>query len=156
MTPGEIFTGLGILVSLAGVVFVYANQRRANQVSEKKLTVEERAADSAEEDRIAARRLSEIERLDDLVNGLRVELDAMKKKIDGLEKSDREKQKTIDSQADELGRTNVLLSDLRSAFKAFVERVEKAWDDGHSRPSLTVEERALLENTIPRNRIFKE
>jgi Mg2+ and Co2+ transporter CorA len=147
---GEAWLGVvSLFCTTALGVLVWNNQRRQAHAGERSVDIDEQTAEISNEDKIAERRRVELERL-----YLRVE--KLEGIVERLQQADEDKQKTIDSQADELGRTNDLLSDLRSAFKAFVERVEKAWDDGHSRPSLTDEERSLLENTIPRNRLFKE
>lgn len=144
MTVGETFTGVGVGVSLLGVLFLYFNQKRANKISETAVDVET-------DDKIAARRLGEIQRLDALVKELRADMNAMKETIAELQKRDNEKQRTIDTQADELERTNEILSDVRRLFSEFVKRVEFAWEAGHeTMPSLTREERELLEHTRPR------
>lgn len=143
MTVGETFTGVGVGVSLLGVLFVYLNQRRANKIGESVAEVET-------DDKIAARRLGEIQRLDALVKELRTDMNAMKETITELQKRDTEKQETIDSQRDELEKTNEILSDVRKLFSAFVKRVEFAWESGHeTMPSLTKAERDLLELTTP-------
>lgn len=144
MTVGETFTGVGVGVSLLSVLFLYLNQRRANKIDESATEVET-------DDKIAARRLGEIQRLDALVTGLRADMTQMQETIAELQKRDREKQTTIDEQASELAATNKLLSDVRKLFFQFVERVEFAWDSKHDvMPSLTRAERELLEHTLPR------
>ena len=146
MTVGETFTGVGVGVSLLGVLFVYLNQRRANKIDESATEVET-------DDKIAARRLGEIQRLDALVTGLRADLTKMQETIAELQKRDREKQTTIDEQATELAATNKILTDVRKLFFEFVGRVEFAWESQHDvMPTLTRAERDLLENTVPRRR----
>jgi len=152
----QVLSVAALLVSLTLGAFVLLRDWWSKRHGDRRVDVEERALEVDVDDRIAQRRLGEIERLDELVTGLRSELDEMKKSVGELEARDRKKQKTINTQANEIEKTNRLLSDLRTAFTQFVGRVEKAWDDGHPRPSLTAEERALLEDTIPRNRLFKE
>lgn len=143
MTVGETFTGVGVGVSLLSVLFLYLNQRRANKIDESATEVET-------DDRIAARRLGEIQRLDALVRELRTDMNAMKETIAELQRRDTEKQRTIDTQATELEDTNAVLSELRALVYAFVKRVEFAWTEKHEvMPSLTRDERDLLENTIP-------
>lgn len=147
---GETWLGLISLAATTALgLLVWNNQRRQARAGERSVDIDEQSAEIANEDKIAERRRVELERLYKRVE----KLEGI---VERLEKSDTAKQETINSQASELEKTNTLLADLRSAFTAFVGRVEKAWDDGHSKPSLTDEERALLENTIPRNRLFKE
>lgn len=144
MTVGETFTGVGVGVSLLSVLFLYLNQRRANKIDESATEVET-------DDKIAARRLGEIQRLDALVTGLRADMTQMQETIAELQKRDREKQTTIDEQASELAATNKLLTDVRKLVFEFVARVEFAWESQHDvMPTLTRAERDLLENTIPR------
>ena len=134
---------VSILVTLALGVLVGINTWRANRNDEK-------ATDVETDDKIAARRLGEIQRLDALVKELRTDMNAMKETIAELQKRDNEKQATINSQRDELDRTNEVLSDVRRLFAEFVARVEFAWESGHeTMPSLTKAERDLLENTTP-------
>lgn len=146
MTVGEVLTLVGTLVSFAGILFLYLNQRRASNINEQATEVET-------DDKIAARRLGEIQRLDTLVKDLRADMDAMKETITELQKRDTEKQKTINSQRKELDNTNAVLAEVRRLFSDFVARVEFAWESGHeSMPSLTTAERELLEHTAPRRR----
>lgn len=143
MTVGETLTLVGVGVSLLSVLFLYLNQRRANKTNETAVEVET-------DDKIAARRLGEIQRLDALVKELRADMNAMKETITELQKRDSEKQETINSQRDELERTNQVLADVRRLFAEFVARVEFAWESGHdAMPSLTKAERDLLEHTTP-------
>lgn len=136
MSGGEILALVSSLVALAGMVLVFITNRRANATSEKKVGLEA-------EDSIAERRRVELERL-----YLRVE--KLEKIVEELQRRDRDKQRTIDDQADELERTNEVLEDVRALFTRFVARVETAWTSGHTMPTLTLEERELLERTLPR------
>lgn len=144
MTVGETFTGVGVGVSLLSVLFLYLNQRRANKIDESATEVET-------DDKIAARRLGEIQRLDTLVRELRADMTQMQATIAELQLRDRQKQTTIDEQASELAATNSLLNDVRKLVFQFVARVEFAWESKHEvMPTLTRAERDLLEHTIPR------
>ena len=136
MSGDGILAGVSIAVTLLLWVLVFITNRRANQTSEKKVEIEA-------EDTIAERRRVELERL-----YLRVE--KLERIVEELQKRDREKQTTINDQADELERTNEVLSDVRELFTRFVARVEVAWTSGHTMPTLTADERELLERTLPR------
>jgi hypothetical protein len=142
MTFEQLLSAAALFVSLTLGAFVLLRDWWAKRHADTVLEVDV-------DDRIAERRRVELERLYERVE----KLEGI---VDRLEKSDTDKQKTINSQASELEKTNTLLSDLRTAFTAFVGRVERAWEDGHPKPSLTEQERSLLENTIPRNLLFKE
>lgn len=146
MTGGEILSLITGLTALAGVVLVFITNRRANATNEKKLTLEEQQAEDAREDKIAERRLGELNRLYERVA-------VLEKTVEQLLERDRQKQATIDTQADDLDRTNDALDSIRSLFIAFVRRVETAWKDGHTMPTLTEDEQALLEMTLPASRL---
>jgi chromosome segregation ATPase len=143
VTGAELLTLASSVVALAGVVLMFVTNRRANATSEKKVDIEA-------EQSVAEMRLSEIKRLDDLVRSLRLDVDKLTKTVEELQRRDRDKQRTINDQADELERTNEVLSDVRELFTRFVARVEIAWTSGHTMPTLTADERELLERTLPR------
>ncbi len=124
-------------------VLVYLNARRQNRTGEKKLSLEEQQEANDREDVIAKRRAEELERLYERV-------DKLEKTVEALQEADREKQQTINYQADELQRTNQVLAAVRTLFLTFERRVREAWENGHTMPTLTSDERALLEDTIPR------
>lgn len=148
MSAGDLLGFISLGVSLLLGVLVFVTNRRANKTSEKKLSVEEQEIEDNREDVIAKRRKEELDRLYQRV-------DKLEKIVDELQRRDREKQTTIDDQAGELERTNRLLADVRRLFVRYTARVERAWADGHTMPTLTEEERALLENTIPRSDLDK-
>lgn len=144
MSAGEILGTVSIVVTLLLGILVFITNRRANRTSEKKLTLEEQQAADEREDGIAERRRVELERLYGRVEKL-------EEIVKQLQAADRKKQVTINEQADELERTNDILSDVRALFSKFVTRVEEAWASGKAMPTLTTEERRLLEDTIPRH-----
>lgn len=142
MTGGEVMALISLIGTLLLGVLAFVTNRRANRTSEKKLTLEEQTAEDDREDNIAERRRIELDRLYQRV-------DKLEKIVEQLRLRDEQKQTTINSQADELERTNELLSAVRILFSRFVGRVETAWKDGHTMPALTVDERFLLESTTP-------
>lgn len=142
MTGGELLGAVTGVTALLGVVLVFITNRRANKTNEKKLTIDERNAEVERDDKIAARRLGELNRLYERVA-------VLEKTVQDLLERDKEKQKTIDTQADDLEKTNDALDSVRSLFVSFVKRVEKAWKAGHQMPTLTTDEQALLEMTLP-------
>lgn len=142
MSGGEILSLIVAVSALLGVVLVFITNRRANKTGEKKLTLDEQVAEDARKRSISEERRIELERL-----YLRVE--KLELALADLQKRDEQKQKTIDTQAVDLERTTDALEGLRGLFVAFVKRVEQAWSDGHSMPTLTEHEQALLEMTLP-------
>lgn len=127
---------ISLIVTLLLGLLAVINNHRATKNNEKQSAV-------GQEDIIAKRRKEELDRLYERV-------DKLEKTVESLLKRDAEKQETIDTQRDELERTNEILSDVRKLFAQFVQRVEFAWDAGHeTMPSLTKAERDLLEQTTP-------
>lgn len=135
MTGGDWFAAVSCLVAVLSLVFALFKNRRADKAAQKHLTVEEMVAEDNREDTISKRRYLELERLYKRVEKL-------EKQVGVLQRADRSKQKTIDSQA-------ARITQMKTMFLAFVERVEMAWQDGHTMPTLTAEERALLEDDEP-------
>lgn len=89
MTGGETLGWVSLGVTFLLGVFVALNNRRANRTSEKKLTIEEQAAEDQSDDRIAERRLAELNRL--------------YARVEALEQNDREKDVRIRVLEQELG-----------------------------------------------------
>lgn len=139
---------VSIAVTLLLGVLVFITNRRANRTSEKHLTLEEQQEANDREDTIAERRRVELERLYQRV-------DKLEKTVAALQEADEKKQRTINDQADELERTNEVLTDVRALFSRFVTRVEEAWKNGHTMPTLTTDEWALLNDTIPKSTYLK-
>lgn len=138
---------------LTGLISLYRNLRAdktKEKVSEQQLSLEQQRFEADRTDAIAQNRLKEIERLSGELKDLRAEFDKLRDTVEDLQKRDREKQRTINEQANELEQTNNLLADVRALFSRFVARVEQAWKDGHTMPTLTDEERELLESTLPK------
>lgn len=89
MTPGEVLSLVVACSALAGLILTFITNRRAQRTSEKKLTLEEQAAEDQSDDRIAERRLIELERL--------------YKRVEALETADRNKTTRIEVLEKELG-----------------------------------------------------
>ena len=140
MSGGDILGGLSLLVTAVLGVLMWVNSRKQTGQGDRKITVEEQVAEDAREDVIAERRRVELERLYSRVGKLEEEVQALKK-------SGEDQERTIKDQADELERTNDVLSNVRHLFTAFVHRVQVAWEQGHSMPTLTAEELRILEDT---------
>lgn len=149
VSGGEMLSLVTAMAALLGVVLVFITNRRANKTDEKKLTLEEQAVEDAHEDKIAERRLGELNRLYERVA-------VLEKTVEQLIERDKQKQATIDTQAGDLERTNDALDSVRGLFIAFVKRVETAWRDGHTMPTLSADEQALLEMTLPAVRTPKK
>lgn len=134
-----------VLVAAFLAVFTVHTNLRASKTSEKKVTVEEQIAEDAREDVIATRRREELDRLYELRAQDNARLEKLEKKVDELTESDRLKQITIEGLTE-------LLARVRSLFLTFINRVESAWDNGHSMPKLTEIELALLKDVYPYQR----
>ncbi|MFL2001424.1 hypothetical protein [Microbacterium sp. A1-JK] len=121
-------------------IAMFLNSRRVAKQGDRKLTTDEQSVEDAREDVIAERRRIELERLYERVAILEAD-------IEGLKNSRQKQQDTIESQADEIERTNDVLSNVRHIFSEFVKRVQDAWAEGRTMPALTPEELKLLEDT---------
>lgn len=136
-------------ISLAGTILVavlaFMTNRRANRTSEKHLSLEEQQAEDNRDDLVTKRQAAELDRL-------YARVDKLEETVKQLQQSDTAKQKTINDQADELERTNDVLSALRALFSKFVSRVEDAWTNQGPMPTLTTAERALLNAAPPTHR----
>lgn len=142
MNGGEILGWISICVTLLLGLLVWGTNHRANRTSEKKLTLEEQTVADAASHSISEERRVELERL-------YTRVDKLERIVEELQRADKRKQRIIGEQADELDATNRRLTQIRTLFSAFVSRVEQAWKDGHTMPTLTPEERALLEGAMP-------
>lgn len=140
---GEIMGGISILVSLILGLLVFITNRRSAANKEKRLTIDEQRIEDARLDNIADRRREELDRL-------YVRVEKLETLVNELRERDEQKQTTIEHQADELKRTNQLLADVRRLFARYTTRVEKAWKLGHTMPTLTDEEKAVLADATPR------
>lgn len=128
MNTAEILSCVSLAVTLLLGILLFVTNRRANRTSEKKLTIEEQALKDAKEATVADQRLEEL-------NRLQPRIEALEAKVEELE-TDRDF-------------LSVLITSLRNLIRDFVQRVERAWEDGHEKPTLTVEELELLERTEP-------
>lgn len=150
MSGDTVLGGISLAVTLLLGLLVFVTNRRANKTGEKKLTLDEQQLEDQRHRSISEERRKELDRLYERV-------DKLEKTVAELQKRDEQKQETIDrqaekidDQADELERTNKLLSEVRALFMRYTARVERAWKDGHTMPTLTVDEKALLEDTLTR------
>lgn len=152
----ELILGLiGSVTSVGGFLFlIYRGLREENRLTAqsaieakeaeetrvqkaREQAVAEVKATTEAEDRIAERRLTEIQRLDDRIDELRSEVDGLKEQI-------KKDGRIIDDQA-------TLIDKLRALVLSFVDRVEVAWREQHpTAPALTAAERALLDEVHPR------
>lgn len=162
MNGADFLPWISISVTLLLGVLVFITNRRANRTSEKKLTVEEQQAEDVREDMIAKRSASELERLYKRTDDLETTVAELQRTVTDLQEADRRKQKTINDQADELERTkdelhrtNQVLTDVRALVSNFASRVQEAWTNGHTMPTLTVDELSLLNDTIPKSTYLK-
>lgn len=128
MNTAEIISCISLGITLLLGLLLFLTNRRANRTNEKKLTIEEQALKDAREATVADQRLEELNRLIPRVTDL-------EEKVERLEK-----QRTF---------LHTHISALRGLILAFVQRVERAWEDGHDKPTLTREELELLERTEP-------
>lgn len=158
MTAGDWVPWISPVVTLIIGVLVYLNARRQNRTGEKQLTVEEQRVEDARAEMIANMTGEELKRLyTERIPELEASVERLQKTVADLQKADTEKQKTINDQADELERTrdelrwtNQVLTDVRALVSSFAGRVEEAWTSGHTMPTLTPDEWALLNDTIPK------
>lgn len=158
MNPGDWVPWISPVVTLLIGLLVYLNARRQNRTSEKHLTIEEQQVEDARAEMIQSMTGDELRRLyTERIPELEASVAKLQQTVSDLQTADRQKQQTINDQADELGRTkdelkrtNQVLTDVRALVVRFTARVQQAWKDGHTMPTLTVDELALLEDTIPK------
>lgn len=154
MSPTEIFTLTMTLMTAGALVYGKVTERRAQRATAKeaaeKLALEAQQNAGESDDRIASRRLEEIERLDKAVRELRAD-------VKELQEQRKQDLQTIDAQADELEATNDdldhaidLFTKVKAVFAGYVTRMENAWPAGGAMPLLTPEERELLAAELPR------
>lgn len=134
---------ISITVTLLLGVLVFITNRRANTTQAKKLTLEEQTVEDKRHRSISQERREELDRL-------YARVDKLEHMVEELQRRDEQKQNTINEQADEIERTNTVLGQVRRLFVRYTARVEQAWRDGHTMPTLTSDERALLEDTLTR------
>jgi uncharacterized protein HemX len=151
LDSGTILGGISIAVTLLLGLLVFITNRRANRTGEKKLTLEEQQVEDQRHRSISEERRKELDRLYERVDKLETTVAELQKRDEQKQKTIDEQADKIDDQADELERTNRVLSEVRRLFVKYTARVERAWKEGHTTmPTLTVEEKSLLEDTLTR------
>lgn len=156
MTPTEVFTLTMSLLTAGALLYGEVTKRRAQKqqaaAEAERLRLEKAENTVESDDRIAARRLEEIVRLDEAVKELRAD-------VKELQEQRQQDARTIGAQADELEATNedldhaiALFTKIKAVFAEYADRIEAAWPQGVGiiMPALTADERALLDAELPR------
>lgn len=95
MTPAEILSAISLSITGLIGLGVFINSRRTNVATEKKVSLEEQIALDASEDRIATRRLVELNRVYE-------QLDELQERVGTLEKAREDDHRRMTAMEDHL------------------------------------------------------